>query len=120
MFLNTECIATRFSFAKCALYSFPRPRHNNEQAEALVQENSIFMKILCDNFHYDNKFYLLFFLVFFLENAGEKPAANIAATPNKSITSSSPTTVFSNIHPTNLFRNVFCMLIVLVNLKDLI
>lgn len=60
------------------------------------------------------------FSFFCFENAGEKPAANIAATPNKSITSSSTTTIYPTSHSPNVFRNIFCMLIVLVNLKDLI
>lgn len=75
------------------------------------------MKHLYDNFHYGDNFYLLFSPL--SENAGEKPAANIAATPNKSITSGSTTAVFPSSHSTNVFRNIFCMLIVLVNLKDL-
>lgn len=64
----------------------------------------------------------LLFSSHFHFHTGEKPAANIAAaTPNKSITSSSsPTLISPACHATNVFRNIFCVLIVLVNLKDVI
>lgn len=87
------------------------PEHSETNAENI---HAIFMRHNCDN-----NFYLLFFLRV-VQNAGEKPAANIAATPNKSVTSSSSSTTISpSSHSTNIFRNIFCMLIVLVNLKDL-